>query len=56
MSQRTRKRNAKEKTISRCTHEVLRLEGVISRYEAKIPKLQTKLDQQKKLLKEAEAS
>lgn len=54
MSQRTRKRNAKEKSIRRHSAEVIRLEGVIERYEEKIPKLKDRLEDQKRLLKAAE--
>lgn len=56
MSVKTRTRNKKEKRVRRHQHEVVRLERVIGQYHERLPKLEKRLDEQKSLLSEAEAS
>lgn len=55
MSKRTRDRGKKEKAIRRAAAEQLRLEGVISRYHERLPKLEDRLEHQRKIVKEAES-
>lgn len=55
MSEASRKKGKTEKAIRRITAEVIRLEGLRDRIEARKPKIEAKLELQKKLLKEAEA-